>query len=111
MTKKKYCHITLEQRYKIDALLKAGHKVPFIADQLGVDKSTIYRELKRNSTKTGRYRAVSAHEFSQEKKERFSLNRKFTIAMEHFIRDKLSNQQWSPEQICGYCKRKEIPMV
>ncbi len=34
MDKEKYTHISLEQRIKIDALLKAGHKVSFIAKQL-----------------------------------------------------------------------------
>lgn len=111
MTKKNYCHLTLEQRYKIEALLKAEHKPSFIAVQLQVNKSTISRELKRNMTKTGSYSARSAHEISQEKKERFSLCRKFTPTMERFIRDKLSNEQWSPEQIAGYCKLHEIPMV
>ena len=111
MTKKNYCHLTLEQRYKIEALLKAEHKAPFIADQLNVDRSTIYRELKRNRTKTGSYSVLSAHEISEEKKERFAHNRKFTPAMERYIRDKLSNQQWSPEQIAGYCKQNNILMV
>ena len=111
MTKKNYCHLTLEQRYKIEALLKAEHKPSFIAAQLQISKSTISRELKRNRTITGCYRARSAHEISQEKKERFSHNRKFSPAMERFIRDKLSNEQWSPEQIAGYCKLHEITMV
>lgn len=111
MTKKSYCHLTMEQRYKIDALHKAGHKAPDIADQLNVNKSTLYRELKRNSSKRGCYNARSAHELSNEKKDRFSNNRKFSPAMERFIRDKLSNEQWSPEQIAGYCKQNDIPMV
>jgi len=111
MTKKNYCHLTLAQRYKIEALLNAGHKAPFISDQLNVDRSTIYRELGRNRTKTGCYSSSSAHEIAQEKKERFSHNRKFSPAMERFIRDKLSNEQWSPEQIAGYCKKNDIPMV
>ena len=111
MTKKNYHHLTMEQRYKIEALLKAGHKVPFISSQLKVDRSTIYREIKRNSTKTRCYSALLAQEISLEKKERFALNRRFSSTMERFIRDKLSDQQWSPEQIAGYCKRKDIPMV
>ena len=62
MTKKDYCHLTLDQRYKIEALLKAEHEAPFIAKQLNVNKSTIYRELKRNRTKTGCYSARLTHE-------------------------------------------------
>ena len=111
MTKKNYCHLTLEQRYKIDALLRADHTQNFIAKQLRVSKSTISRELKRNRTKTGCYNARIAHEYAQVQKERFSLNRKFTPVMERFIREKLSNEQWSPEQIWGYCKQNNIPMV
>ena len=111
MTKKDYCHLTLGQRYKMEALFKAGHKGAFIAKQLKVAPSTVYRELKRNKTKTGKYNASFAQKLSEEKKERFAHNRKFSPSMEIFIRDKLTNQQWSPEQMTGYCKKNNIPMV
>ena len=111
MAEKNYHHLTIEQRYKIDVLLRADHKQSFIAAQLQVSKSTLSRELKRNRTKTGSYNARAAHENAQVQKERFSHNRKFSPAMERFIRDKLSNEQWSPEQIAGYCKQNDIPMV
>lgn len=111
MDKKNYNHITLEQRIKIEALSKAGHKVPFISEHLSVHRSSIYRELKRNKTKTGKYNAAFAHELSEEQKERFSHSRSFTFSMEKIIRDKLSKQQWSPEQIWGYCKENNIDMV
>ena len=45
MDKKNYNHITVEQRIKIEALLKAGHKASFIAKQLSIHRSSIYREL------------------------------------------------------------------
>jgi len=111
MDKKNYNHITLEQRIKIEALLKAGHKVSFIAKQLSIHRSSIYRELNRNQTKTGKYNAGFAQELSEEQKERFSNNRSFTFSMEKFIREKLSKEQWSPEQIWGYCKKNNIDMV
>lgn len=111
MNKNNYAHITIEQRFKIEALLKAGHKATFIAKQLKIHRSTIYRELNRNKTRTGKYNAAFAQELSEEKKERFSHNRSFTFSMEKFIRDKLSNEQWSPEQISGYCKENHIDMV
>jgi len=111
MDKKNYNHITLEQRIKIEALLKAGHKASFIAKQLSIHRSSIYRELKRNQTKTGKYNAAFAQELSEEQKERFSHNRSFTFSMEKFIREKLSKEQWSPEQIWGYCKENNIDMV
>ena len=111
MDKKNYTHISVEQRIKIEALLKAGHKASFIAKQLGIHRSSIYRELKRNQTKTGKYNAVFAQELSEEQKERFSHNRSFTFSMEKFIIEKLSKEQWSPEQIWGYCKENNIDMV
>jgi IS30 family transposase len=111
MYKKNYNHITVEQRIKIEALLKAGHKATFIAKQLSIHRSSIYRELKRNQTKTGKYNAAFAQELSEEQKERFSHNRSFTFSMEKFIREKLSEEQWSPEQIWGYCKENNINMV
>jgi len=111
MDKKNYTHISVEQRIKIEALLKAGHKVSFIAKQLGIHCSSIYRELKRNQTKTGKYNAAFAQELSEEQKERFSHNRSFTFSMEKFIIEKLSKEQWSPEQIWGYCKENNIDMV
>ncbi len=111
MDKKNYNHITLEQRIKIETLLRAGHKVSFIAKQLSIHRSSIYRELNRNQTKTGKYNAAFAQELSEEQKERFSNNRSFTFSMEKFIREKLSKEQWSPEQIWGYCKENNIDMV
>ena len=111
MDKKNYTHISVEQRIKIEALFKAGHKASFIAKQLDIHRSSIYRELKRNQTKTGKYNAVFAQELSEEQKERFSYNRSFTFSMEKFIIEKLSKEQWSPEQIWGYCKENNIDMV
>ena len=111
MDKKNYKHITVEQRIKIETLLKAGHKASFIAKQLNIHRSSIYRELKRNKTKAGKYNAAFAQELSEEQKERFSHSRSFTFAMEKFIREKLSKEQWSPEQIWGYCKKNNIDMV
>ncbi len=51
---KNYKHLSLEQRYKIEALVKAGIKQKLIANQIGVHSSTISRELKRNIAQTGR---------------------------------------------------------
>ena len=96
MDKKNYTHITTEQRIKIEALLKAGHKASFIAKQLNIHRSSIYRELDRNQTRTGKYNAAFAQELSQEQKERFSHRRSFTFSMEQFIREKLSKERIRP---------------
>ena len=43
-----YTQLVYEQRYQIQALMKAGHNQTEIAEILGVHKSTISRETCRN---------------------------------------------------------------
>ncbi len=50
---KHYKQLNQEQRYQISGLLKAGLKQTKIAAELGVNKATISRELKRNAGKRG----------------------------------------------------------
>ena len=46
----------------------------FIAQVLNVNKTTIYRKLKQNSIKTGRYNPNYVQELSDERKEHFVKN-------------------------------------
>ena len=109
--KNKYKHLTSVQRHQIKVLHKSGHSLSFIAEQVGIHKSTVSRELKRNARQWGSYDPVVAQQIANDRKERFAKNRKFTPGMERFIREKLQFQQWSPEQIKGYCDKHDIPMV
>lgn len=104
-------HLTKEQRYQIEAYLECGKSKLFIAKTLGFDKSTIYKEIKRNSTKRGKYRAEIAQMYSDEKKDRYNYPRKFNDTIKRFIDEKIEKEQWSPEQITGYCRKNNIPMV
>lgn len=104
-------HLKLEQRYAIKAYLESGKKIKFIAVQLSVHETTIRRELKRNSTKTGKYNPDYAQELACERKDRFVSNRKFDVNIKRFIDKKLLEEQWSPEQIKGYCNKNNIEMV
>jgi IS30 family transposase len=56
-----YTQLTCGQRYQIKALLKMRHTQTEIANVLGVNKSTISRELQRNRGGRG-YRPKQAHE-------------------------------------------------
>ena len=58
---KSYRHLTYEGRYQIEALKKSGLSIGLIAEQLGRDRTTIYREIRRNSGKRG-YRHKQAQE-------------------------------------------------
>ena len=104
-------HLTKEQRYEIKAYLKCNKSKGFIAKALNVDKSTIYREIKRNSTKTGKYNPAFADQLYQERKERFKRKRKFTDLTQKTIDKYIREEQWSPEQITGFCKENNIPIV
>lgn len=107
----KYRHLTQSQRYEISAYLKCGKSQKFIAEELGVSESTISRELGRNGLKRGGYNAKKAQEQAQIRKERFCNNRGFTRAAQDFVLEKLTGEEWSPEQISGHCRRHGIPMV
>jgi IS30 family transposase len=108
---RKYKQISKEQRFKMDALLKEAISKSRIAEQLGVDRSTIYRELKRNQGNRGHYHASKADEIAAIRKERFSDHRRFTAAMKKLIDEKLKQQQWSPEQIVNHCRLQGTGMV
>ena len=99
----KYKQLTLEKRYHISALIKAGLNQKEIALEIGVHPSTISRELRRNRDKIRGYSAEIAQVIStkkhKEKNKKFSL----TKPIEKYIRSKLK-QDWSPEQIAGRMK-------
>ena len=59
----KYKHLSQAERYQIYALMKAGHDQTQIAKLLDRHKSTISRELIRNTGYRG-YRPKQACEFS-----------------------------------------------
>lgn len=58
---KKYHQLTAYQRYQLAALKKEGHMQTTIAANLGVDASTISRELGRNRGQRG-YRPGQAQQ-------------------------------------------------
>ena len=106
----KKSHLTPVQRYQIEVFYHTKTKQKDIALFLSVSESTISRELKRNKSKRG-YSARLAQEYADERKERFSRKRKFTKTVEKLVRQKIENEQWSPEQIVGWCKKEGITMV
>jgi len=107
----KKSHLTLEQRYEIQAYLKVGKKQSEIARLMERDRSVISRELKRNSDIKGKYRACYAVENVKIRKERYSHPRKMTAEMAAHISEKMRSEQWSPEQIRGHAERSGMPMV
>jgi len=66
MNTHKYTQLSLEQRSQLQLLLKMGKSKKEIAKELGVHRSTVYRELKRNAKKDGGYSARYAEQLYQE---------------------------------------------
>ena len=91
-----YSQLTREQRYQIYALNKTGHKQNHIADIIGVHKSTVSRELRRNFGKKG-YRPKQAHE--KAKSRRFGKVPSRIKSNEWRRIESLIGLDWSPEQI------------
>jgi IS30 family transposase len=105
-----YQQLIDSQRYQIEAYLKAKYTITQIAQELGVHKSTISRELKRNSKKRS-YNAGHACYVSKERKQESYKHHVFNDTMKRYIDVKLKNNQWSPEQIKGRCDLDGISMV
>jgi IS30 family transposase len=97
-----YTQLTQDQRYQIYALLKTEHSQTKIAAVVGVDKSTISREVRRNCGKRG-YRPKQAHRFSLNRRRNTVTKR---IPAETWARiDEKLRQDWSPEQVSGWLKK------
>src|SRR5450756_2255667 len=63
-----YAQLTQEQRYQIHGLMKAGFNQSEIALELEVHRSTVSREIGRNSGQRG-YRPAQAHRLASERRE------------------------------------------
>ena len=106
-----YLHLTCEQRCQIYALLQSGHSQAHIARKIGVDPSTISRELVRNTGARG-YRFKQAHEkASQRRKEASDKPRKMTPDLVELIEEKLTREQWSPDQISGRFAKDGVAFI
>ena len=110
----KFIHLSQDQRYQIEALNTAGHSQTYIAAFLSVHKSTISRELGRNSTQTvkqaDKYKAAQAQHFTE--KRAFKPD-KWKSTDKHVERRLiwLLRKDWSPEQIALVCARKGLQML
>ncbi len=100
-----YRQLTSEDRYMLAALRRQGLNQAQIARSLGRHRSTVCRELCRNSTRAdGRYRAFTAQERTNGRRSRSRRNLRFSV--DDFARvNELLCRQWSPEQVAGHLRR------
>lgn len=101
-----YKQLTQEQRYHISALVQTQHAKINIADIIGVHKSTISREIKRNSGERG-YRPKQADQFAANRRKEAVKYVKFTPELQRVVTEKMM-LDWSPDQISGHLKKEGI---
>ncbi|MBZ9731432.1 IS30 family transposase [Salegentibacter sp. JZCK2] len=100
--KKKFKQLDQEQRCHIGALLEAGKNKSEIADIIGVHKSTISRELKRNVGTRGQHAGKYVPRLAQGKTADRRRNKKpiqFTDDLKQQAAGWLRKEQLSPELI------------
>ena len=93
-----YKQLTHVQRYQIDALNRAGHSQSHIAEVIGVHRSTVYREMRRNRARRG-YLPRHAHLLAlarRQNKVKPRLQQCHWATVGHLMK-----RDWSPEQIAG----------
>lgn len=96
-----YNQLTQCQRYQIHALLKSSHNQAEIAQTIGVHKSTISREVRRNRGQIG-YRPKQAHWKAMKRR---SWDRSTIPAQTWGWIEEKNRQDWSPEQISLWMKK------
>lgn len=102
-----YKHLISTQRSQIFAYRQCGKSVEFIANAVGVHRSTIYRELSCNRNKRGSY-AHNAYEMAMERQERTCNNAIIPTHIKFECLQHIQIDQWFPEQISGIMKKKGV---
>ena len=124
VVKKQYHHLTKDDRVKIETLIslkdskgKRLYSNTYIANEIGVDKATISRELRNRikskiSVMTGKvknkpYNAIDAQNDYKYKRAMSKAEYKLEKypKMKKFIEDKILNDKWAPDVIVGYMKK------
>lgn len=95
-----YTQLTEGERNQIYALLKEGFSNIAIALRLKRSPSTISREIKRNTGERG-YRPKQAQSRASTRRSKASSAGRIGGTVEQYMLEKLTQDQWSPEQISG----------
>src|SRR5918997_461775 len=100
-----YRQLSPEEGYMLAALRRQGLNQSEIARELGRHRSTVCREVRRNSARAdGHYRAFTAQERTQGRRSRSRRNQRFS-AEDFATIDELLRRQWSPAQVAGHLAR------
>lgn len=112
---KKYNQLTLEQRYKIEALIGAEMTQTAIAEIIGVHKCTISREIKRNAPKRGQgakiYVAINADDKTSHRHKSKNKCKRFTDGMKKQMKEWMIQKKYSPELVSAQWTKDGIAGV
>jgi IS30 family transposase len=93
-------HLTLVERQFLYRLKTEGRSKAEIAELLGRHRSTVCRELKRNTGQRG-YRPKQAQRLAAKRRQACRRPRKMEDAKLHqYVQERLE-KRWSPDQIAG----------
>jgi transposase, IS30 family len=109
---KVYKQLTLEQRYKIEALIGAGESQTKIAESIGVSKSTISREFRRNIPQRGvgakTYVANNAQLKTNSRHTQKHKHTTFSLSLKLQMLNWMDKKRYSPECVHAEWKKQNI---
>jgi len=103
-----YTHITKEQRFKIQSWLEIGMNQEDISLRLEKTKSSLSREIRRNTNSSGKYTAGLADKACRRRRKEGKRQSRKLIKDKKLRRSVLSllRKKKSPQQIAGSRKRQ-----
>ncbi len=103
VAKMKYRHLTPEQRYRRCVTPTKNEQKNDLRARKHLPIHPC-RELKRNSGQRG-YHHEQAQVKADDRKRRLQNYRNLTIELRKFIRERITQDQWSPAQIVGHLRK------
>ena len=103
-----YKQLTSEQRSQFFALLQRKSPRKEIAHIVGINQSTLSRELKRNGSPSGKYVWFKANDKAMERRKRSVSNAALAPELVWRIKQTIIEEQWSPRQISGVLKKEGV---
>lgn len=104
-------HLTYEQRYTIEVLLRKNYTQIEIAKCIDKHKSVVCREVQRNADlRNGVYKADLADRKKTQRHVGKPKKQSFTFAIKTYVNDLLA-KDFSPEQIVGYATKTQQAIV
>ncbi|TGL67431.1 IS30 family transposase [Leptospira jelokensis] len=100
----KYCQLTPNKRFAIYLFLQQNYSLTEIAKSLNRHKSTISREMKRNTGGRG-YRYKQADQWAESRRINAKKHIKFNPELKSIV-IKCLKDDWSPEQISAYLSER-----